>query len=168
MSSKTEKNLQDAFAGESQANRKYLAFAAKAEKDGFGQVAKLFRAVAEAETIHAHSHLRVLDGIKSTKENLQASMDGEDYEFTTMYPGFIETAEAEGNKKAVNSMKMAMDVEKVHYDLFKQAMDAVQSGTDLESLEIYVCPVCGHTEIGVAPDRCPVCNAKGEKYQSVA
>lgn len=168
MSSKTEKNLQDAFAGESQANRKYLAFAAKAEKDGFGQVAKLFRAVAEAETIHAHSHLRVLDGIKSTKENLQASMDGEDYEFTTMYPGFIETAEAEGNKKAVNSMRMAMDVEKVHYDLFKQAMDAVQSGTDLESLEIYVCPVCGHTEIGSAPDRCPVCNAKGEKYQSVA
>ena len=95
-------------------------------------------------------------------------MDGEDYEFTTMYPDFIKDAEAEGNKKAVKSMKMAMDVEKVHYDLFKQAMDAVQSGTDLESLDIYVCPICGHTEIGKAPDRCPVCNAKGEKYQAVA
>ena len=165
---KTTQNLQDAFAGESQANRKYLAFAAKAEKEGFAQVAKLFRAVAEAETIHAHSHLRVLDGIKGTTENLQAAMDGESHEFTEMYPGFIKEAEAEGNKKAVQSMRSAMEVEKVHHDLFKQAMAAVQSGKDLESLAIYVCPVCGHTEIGIPPDRCPVCNAKGEKYQAVA
>ena len=168
MGSKTEQNLQDAFAGESQANRKYLAFAARAEKDGFGQVAKLFRAVAEAETIHAHSHLRVLDGVKSTAENLQAAMDGEDYEFTKMYPGFIKDAEAEGNKKAINSMRMAMDVEKVHFDLFKEAMTAIESGKDLDDLAIYVCPICGHTEIGTPPDRCPVCNAKGEKYLAVA
>ena len=165
---KTTKNLQDAFAGESQANRKYLAFAAKAEKEGFAQVAKLFRAVAEAETIHAHNHLRVLDGIKGTAENLQAAIDGESYEFTEMYPGFIRDAEAEGNGKAVKSMTGAMEVEKVHHDLFKQAMAAVQSGQDLESLAIYVCPICGHTEIGTPPDRCPVCNAKGEKYQAIA
>ena len=168
MGTKTEQNLQDAFAGESQANRKYLAFAAKAEKDGFGQVGKLFRAVAEAETIHAHSHFRVLGGVKETTENLQAAMAGEDYEFTKMYPEFIKTAEEEGNKKAVRSMRLAMEVEKVHHDLFKQAMEAVQNGTDLESLNIYVCPICGHTEIGKAPDNCPVCNAKGEKYQAVA
>ena len=95
-------------------------------------------------------------------------MAGEDYEFTKMYPDFIKTAEEEGNKKAVNSMRMAMEVEKVHFDLFKQAMEAVEKGQDLESLEIYVCPICGHTEIGQAPDRCPVCNTKGEKYQAVA
>lgn len=165
--SKTEQNLQDAFSGESQANRKYLAFAEKAEKEGFGQVAKLFRAVAEAETIHAHSHFRVLNGIQSTTENLQAAIAGEEHEFTKMYPEFIAVAEEEGNKKAVNSMRMAMEVEKVHYDLFKQAMEAVKSGQDLENLEIYVCPVCGHTEIGTAPDRCPVCHAKGEKYLNV-
>ncbi|MBF0447073.1 MAG: rubrerythrin family protein [Magnetococcales bacterium] len=168
MSNKTKQNLKDAFAGESQANRKYLAFASKAEKEGFGQVAKLFRAVAEAETIHAHSHFNVLGGVKSTQENLEAAMEGEDYEFKKMYPEFIKTAEKEGNDKAIRSMKLAMEVEKVHFDLFKQAMAAVQSGTDLESLEIYVCPYCGHTEIGVAPEQCPVCNAKGEKYQAIA
>ncbi len=165
---KTTKNLQDAFAGESQANRKYLAFAQKAEKEGFAQVAKLFRAVAEAETIHAHSHLRVLDGIQSTAENLKGAMAGEKHEFTDMYPGFIKTAEKEGNKKAVNSMSNAMDVEKIHYDLFAQALKAIESGKDLESLEIYVCPVCGHTEIGEAPDRCPICNVKKEKYMKVS
>ena len=168
MDNKTETNLQDAFAGESQANRKYLAFAGKAEKEGFAQVAKLFRAVADAETIHAHSHLRVLGGIKETSQNLQEAISGEEHEFTEMYPEFIKTAEAEGNKKAVSSMRMAMEVEKVHFDLFKQAMAAVEKGQDLESLEIYVCPICGHTEIGQAPDRCPVCNTKGEKYQAVA
>jgi rubrerythrin len=165
---KTDENLQAAFAGESQANRKYLAFAAKAEKEGFGQVAKLFRAVAEAETIHAHSHLRVLNGVQGTAENLQAAMAGEKHEFTEMYPGFIKTAEVEGNKKAIRSMSNAMAVEKIHHDLFQQALSAIQSGKDLESLAIYVCPVCGHTEIGSPPDNCPVCNVKGEKYSVIA
>ena len=165
---KTDENLQAAFAGESQANRKYLAFAAKAEKEGFGQVAKLFRAVAEAETIHAHSHLRVLNGVQGTAENLQAAMAGEKHEFTEMYPGFIKTAEVEGNKKAIRSMSNAMAVEKIHHDLFQQALSAIQSGKDLESLAIYVCPVCGHTEIGSPPDNCPVCNVKGEKDSVIA
>ena len=163
----TTEDLQAAFAGESQANRKYLAFAAKAEKEGFSQVARLFRAVAEAETIHAHSHLKVLDGVKGTAENLKAAMDGESYEFNEMYPGFIKTAEAEGNKKAVRSMTYAMEVEKIHHDLFKQALAAIEGGADLESLSIYFCPVCGHTEIGTPPENCPVCNVKGEKYLSI-
>ncbi|MBF0177831.1 MAG: rubrerythrin family protein [Magnetococcales bacterium] len=164
---KTTDNLKAAFAGESQANRKYLAFAEKAEKEGFGQVARLFRAVADAETIHAHSHLRVLGGIKSTAENLQEAMGGEKYEFTEMYPGFVATAEAEGNKQAVRSMHNAMEVEKVHHQLFQQALAAVQSGKDLENLQIYVCPICGHTEIGTPPDTCPVCHAKGSVYKAV-
>ncbi|HAT49258.1 MAG: rubrerythrin family protein [Nitrospirae bacterium] len=164
---KTTDNLKAAFAGESQANRKYLAFAEKAELEGFAQVARLFRAVAEAETIHAHSHFRVLDGVQSTADNLKAAMDGEHYEFTEMYPGFIKTAEDEGQDKAVRSMKNAMAVEKIHHDLFEQALKAIKSGQDLDSLEIYVCPICGHTEIGKAPDHCPVCHAKGEKYRSV-
>ncbi|MBF0454892.1 MAG: rubrerythrin family protein [Magnetococcales bacterium] len=164
---KTNDNLQAAFAGESQANRKYLAFANKAEKEGFGQVARLFRAVAEAETIHAHSHLQVLGGVQETTKNLQEAIDGENYEFTEMYPEFIKTAEAEGNSKAVRSMHNAMEVEKIHHDLFKQALAAIQSGKDLESLSIYVCPICGHTEIGTPPEKCPVCNAKGEKYRAI-
>ncbi|OSM02552.1 rubrerythrin family protein [Magnetofaba australis] len=165
----TEDNLKAAFAGESQANRKYLAFAKKAETDGFPQVAKLFRAVAEAETLHAHAHLRVLDGIKDTVTNLEEAMGGESYEFTDMYPGFVKEAEAEGNSRAVKSMSQAMEVEKVHYDLFSQALAAVKSGKDLDAaLDIYICPVCGHTEIGKAPDNCPVCGVKGEKYLSIA
>jgi rubrerythrin len=163
----TKDDLQEAFAGESQANRKYLAFAQKADKEGFSQVAKLFRAVADAETIHAHSHLRVLDGVQSTSENLEEAIAGEHHEFTEMYPGFLQTAEAEGNKKAVRSMTNAMEVEKVHHDLFQQALAAIKSGKDLESMQIYVCPVCGHTEIGEPPANCPVCNVKGEKYYTI-
>jgi rubrerythrin len=163
----TNDNLQAAFAGESQANRKYLAFAQKAEKEGFTQVAKLFRAVADAETIHAHSHLRVLDGVKGTAENLGEAISGEFHEFTEMYPGFIGTAEAEGNKKAVRSMTNAMEVEKTHHNLFQQALAAVESGQDLEDLQIYVCPVCGHTEIGTPPENCPVCNVKKDKFYAI-
>nr|CRH04270.1 Rubrerythrin [Candidatus Magnetococcus massalia] len=164
----TTENLKAAFTGESEANRKYLAFATKAESEGFGQVAKLFRAVAEAETIHAHAHLRVLEGVKDTATNLAAAMEGEDYEFNVMYPEFIATAQAEGNKKAVRSMTHAMEVEKIHHDLFQQALAAVKGGSDLDGeLDIYVCPVCGHTEIGKAPDNCPICNVKGERYLTI-
>lgn len=164
---KTTENLQDAFAGESQANRKYLAFAQKADKQGFSQVARLFRAVAEAETIHAHAHLRVLDGVQDTTQNLQAAIDGEHHEFTKMYPEFILVANEEGNKKAITSMTYAMEVEKIHHALFQQALAAVAAGKDMESLPIYLCPVCGHVELGEAPERCPVCHVKKEKYLKV-
>ncbi|ABK45772.1 Rubrerythrin [Magnetococcus marinus MC-1] len=164
----TTENLQAAFAGESQANRKYLAFAKKAEQDGFSQVAKLFQAVAEAETIHAHSHLRVLDGVHDTAANLEAAMAGEDYEFTTMYPEFIAAAEAEGNSKAVKSFKHAMAVEKIHHQLFIQALEAVKAGQDLAEATFHICPVCGHTEMGPAPESCPVCGVKGEKFLALA
>jgi rubrerythrin len=153
-------NLKDAFAGESQANRKYLAFAKKAEAEGFAQVAKLFRAAAEAETIHAHAHLRVMGGIKGTADNLQAAVGGEGYEFQTMYPAFVAEAEAEGNKPALISFRNAMAVEEVHHGLYSQALAAVKAGKDLGGASIWVCPVCGDTFVGEPPDDCPVCRAK--------
>jgi len=163
----TSENLQEAFAGESQANRKYLAFAKKAEQDGFPQVAKLFRAAAEAETVHAHAHLRVMGGIKDTSANLQEAIDGEGYEFKSMYPGFLAEAEKEDDKPAVFSFKNALAVEEIHHDLYTEALNAVKTGSDLPENKIYVCSVCGNTIYGEAPDKCPVCNALKEKFSEV-
>jgi rubrerythrin len=164
----TQDNLQAAFAGESQANRKYLAFAAKAEAEGRPQIAKLFRAAAAAETVHAHAHLRVMKGVGDTKLNLQAAIDGEGYEFTEMYPKFVQEAEAEGNKGALISFRNAMAVEKTHHDLYSKALEALNGGKDLAEAAIYVCDVCGHTAVGEAPDKCPVCGAPKSKFKEVA
>jgi glutamate synthase domain-containing protein 2/rubrerythrin len=164
----TSDNLQAAFAGESQANRKYLAFAAKAEAEGHPQIAKLFRAAAAAETVHAHAHLRVMGGVKDTKQNLQAAIEGEGYEFKEMYPAFIKEAEAEGNKAAVISFRNANAVEKTHYELYSKALEALEAGKDLTPASIYVCDVCGHTHVGGAPDKCPVCGAPKSKFKEVA
>lgn len=163
----TVDNLKEAFAGESQANRKYLAFGERAEADGFPGVAKLFRAVASAETIHALSHFRAMGGIKDTVENLKSAMAGEKEEFTHMYPPMVELAKAEGQKKAERSMAWALEVEKVHYELYAKALAAVEAGKDIGEIVIRVCPNCGHTVIGDAPDKCPVCSLKGENYEIV-
>jgi len=163
----TTNNLQDAFAGESQANRKYLAFAKQAERDNYPQLAKLFRAVAEAETIHAHAHLRALGGIKSSAENLQAAIDGEAHEFKMMYPGFLAEAQAEGNKAAAFSFKNALAVEEVHHGLYSRALAQIKAGKDLAAASIWVCSICGHTHIGDQPDHCEVCGAKKEKFFEV-
>ena len=165
---KTDQNLADAFAGESQANRKYLAYGEAAAKDKLPQVAKLFRAVAAAETIHAHAHLRALGGIKSTTENLKAAISGEKHEFEAMYPEFIATAEAEGAAVAALSMTRAMAVEKIHHGLFSDALAAVEAGHDLSADSIHVCEVCGHTVIGDVPDSCPVCKAGAARFKEVA
>ena len=165
--SKTTTNLQEAFAGESQANRKYLAYAQKAEKDGFPQVAKLFRAAAEAETIHAHAHLRVMDGVQGTVENLKDAIEGEGHEFKTMYPEFLATAQEEGNKKAEISFKNALAVEEIHHGLYGEALEAVSARKDLPSTAIHVCDICGNTVYGDAPDRCPVCNAPKDRFFEV-
>ncbi|HBA54605.1 rubrerythrin family protein [Syntrophorhabdus aromaticivorans] len=162
--STTEKNLKDAFAGESQANRKYLAFAKKAEEEGYRAVAKLFRAAAEAETVHAHNHLRELKGIKSTKENLEEAISGESYEFLTMYPAMIEEAKTEGNKGAQRSFHIANEVEKIHHTLYKKALDALGNNVDTD---YYICKVCGYTAEGEAPETCPVCGAKKIAFYKV-
>jgi glutamate synthase domain-containing protein 2/rubrerythrin len=164
----TQDNLQAAFAGESQANRKYLAFAAKADAEGHPQIAKLFRAAAAAETVHAHAHLRVMGGVKDTKQNLQAAIDGEGYEFKEMYPGFIKEAEAEGNKAAVISFRNANAVEEIHHGLYTEASKTLAAGKDLPAAAIHVCEVCGNTIVGEVPDKCPVCGAPKSKFKEVS
>jgi rubrerythrin len=163
----TKENLEAAFAGESQANRTYLAFAKKADADGMGQVAKLFRAAAHAETIHAHAHLRVLGGVKETADNLQAAIDGEGHEFKEMYPGFVSEAEAEGNKGAEISFKNALAVEEIHHGLYSKALESVQGGSDLAASKIVVCEICGCTIEGDAPEKCPVCGAPAAKFTEI-
>lgn len=165
---KTDGNLQAAFAGESQANRKYLAFAKKAEGDGFPQVARLFRAAAAAETVHAHAHLRVMGGVKGTAENIQAAIDGEGYEFKTMYPGFLTDAQREGNRAAAISFENALAVEKIHHGLYSKALESVKAGKDLDKAPIFVCEVCGNTVVGKAPDKCPICSAPKDKFTEVS
>jgi rubrerythrin len=164
---KTDDNLMAAFAGESQANRKYLAFAKKAQAEGFPQIAKLFRAVAAAETVHALAHFRVAGHIKDTATNLQAAVEGEHYEFTTMYPEFIAAAVAEGKKAAQSSFERANEVEQTHHALYSQALEAAKAGHDLPPADVYVCEVCGHTVVGEPPDECPVCGARRDKFSKV-
>jgi len=163
--SKTDQHLKEAFAGESQANRKYLAFAAKADQEGLPQVGRLFRAAAEAETVHAHSHLRVLGGIRSTKENLQAAVAGETHEFKSMYPEMIEAAKSEGNKQAERTFHFANEVEKIHAQLYQKLLDGL--GKPQENYPYYICPVCGYTAEKAAPATCPVCGAKGEMFKKI-
>ena len=164
--SESEKNLKEAFAGESQANRKYLAFAKKAEQDGFPNIARLFRTAAEAETIHAHGHLSAMDGVKSTAENLEAAVGGETYEYKEMYPPMLRQAEAE-NHKAKRMFGYAVKAEAVHAKLYQMALDAVRSGKDLSETKFYLCPVCGHIEMGNPPASCPICGAKKEKFVQI-
>ena len=165
--SDTKDNLGAAFAGESQANRKYLFFAEKAEQEGHKQVAKLFRAAADAETVHAKNHLKVMQGIKSTKENLSAARGGENYEFTEMYPAFIKQAEAEGNGKAKDSFDLANRVEQIHHKLFDVALSKVEKGEVIDEKSIYVCQYCGNTVEGDAPEKCPVCGMSRKMFKLI-
>ncbi len=162
----TENNLKEAFAGESQANRKYLAFARKAEQEGFAHVARLFRTAAEAETIHAHGHLNALGGVGPTVENLRAAVAGETYEYTEMYPPMLKQAEEEDHR-AKRMFGYALKVEEVHAKLYQMALEAVEKGQDLAETSFYLCPICGHIELGQAPAACPICGTKGEKFIQV-
>lgn len=165
--STTTDNLKIAFAGESQANRKYLAFARKADKEQLPGIARLFRAAAEAETIHALGHLQNMDGVGSTVENLEAAAAGETYEYTEMYPPMVEQAENE-NHRSKTLLRYALQAERVHAGLFTKALAALAGGTDLDAVQIYLCSVCGDIEIGQPPDRCPICNAVGSKFERIA
>ncbi len=162
----TDDNLKEAFAGESQANRKYLAFAKKAEQEGFANIARLFRTAAEAETIHAMGHLNAMDAVKSTADNLRAAVEGETYEFKEMYPPMLAQAQTE-NHKARRMFGYAVKAEAVHADLYRLALEAVLQGKDLSESNFYLCPVCGHVEMGNPPATCPICGAKGEKFLQV-
>jgi rubrerythrin len=162
----TKDNLKDAFAGESQANQKYLAFAKNAEKEGFPNVAKLFRTTAEAERIHAEGHITALDGVGPTAENLKAAIQGETYEYTEMYPPMLERAVEDGHK-AKRMFGWAVRAEEVHAKLYTAALEAVEKGKDLAETGFFLCPYCGHIELGAPPDSCPICGAKAEKFVQV-
>jgi rubrerythrin len=163
----TDDNLQAAFAGESQANRKYTAFAKKAERDGYPGIARLFRAAGAAETVHAHSHLRVMGGINSTEENLQAAIAGEGEEFREMYPQFVEEAAEEGNRQAEVGFRYAMAVEEIHHEMYTRAAEALEAGNDLPDCSYFVCPVCGNTVEEEPPEKCPICNTPGTKFAEI-
>jgi rubrerythrin len=162
----TKDNLKEAFAGESQANQKYLAFAEKAERDGFPNIALLFRTTAMAERLHAAGHFGALDGVGSTADNLQAAIDGETYEYTEMYPPMLKQAEADGHK-AKRMFGYAVKAEEVHARLYKKALEAAKTGKDLAETKFYLCSVCGHIEFGAPPESCPVCGAKASKFVTV-
>jgi len=167
MDYKTEKNLQEAFDGESQANRRYLFFAEKADKEGQPQVARLFRAAAEAETVHARNHLNAMDAIGATNENLMAASIGEQYEFTRMYPGFIEQAEIEKNDRAQRSFLLANAVEQIHHGYFEETLKVLNEGKQLEEETFFVCQVCGNTVTGEPPDKCPICGAPRSQFKQM-
>ncbi len=163
----TTENLQEAFAGESQANQKYRAFAKKAEREGLSNIAKLFATTAEAERIHAEGHLKALDKVGTTAQNLQEAISGETHEFANMYPPMVEQAEGEGHKAKL-MFKFAVKAEAVHAELYKKALEAVENGTDLDTSEFHLCPICGHIEFNEPPERCPICGAKKHIFQQVA
>jgi rubrerythrin len=163
----TSDNLAAAFAGESQANRKYLAFAQAADQEGLPQVARLFRAAAEAETVHAHNHLRVMGGVGKTAANLQAAIAGETHEFQEMYPAFIAQAEKDGQTEARRTFKLANQVEKIHAALYGRAAEAVASGKDPANAPFFVCQTCGNTVEGAAPEKCPICGAPKSQFKRV-
>jgi rubrerythrin len=165
---KTVDDLKAAFAGESQANRKYLAYAKKADADGHPQVAKLFRAAAAAETVHAHNHFRALDGVRTTSDNLKDAIEGENYEAVTMYPDFIKDAEAESMKRALNSFKWAWEVEKVHEGLYRKALATLEAQQPMQEVDYYVCPTCGFTHEGPLEGPCPICKTLGEKFERIS
>jgi rubrerythrin len=163
----TQDNLMQAFAGESMANRKYLAFAQKAMAEGMNQVAKLFIAAAAAETVHAHAHLKAMGAVGSTADNLQSAVEGEEFEFTEMYPEYIEEAKKDENKAALKSFTLANAVEKIHHSLYQNALKAVKDGKDLAAAPIHVCSVCGNTVIGEAPEKCQVCGVPKSCFEEI-
>ena len=164
----TNENLKNAFAGESQANRRYAAFARKADKEGFPQIAKLFRAAAEAEAIHALNHLKVMGELKETAANLDAALSGETFEFKEMYPKYLEIAKHEGNKLAAWSFDVANKVEQIHANLYAKAIEALKNNKALAKTDYYVCSVCGNTVEGSPPERCPICGAPKNRFNKTS
>jgi rubrerythrin len=166
MKEMTKENLKEAFAGESQAHMKYLAFSARAERDGKPNIARLFQAIAHAEQVHAINHLKELGGVGDTAANLEAAIAGESFEVDEMYAAYLEVAELQGEQGAKRSMVYAIEAEKIHADMYADAKKAAEAGEDIEIGQVYICPVCGFTHIGAPPDRCPVCKAKKELFKA--
>ena len=167
VTSKTKDNLKNAFAGESQANRRYTAFAKKADEEGHPQIARLFRAAAEAETVHALNHLKIIGETKSTLTNLETAISGETFEFKSMYPEYLKSAKEDDDKQATWSFDVANKVEQIHANLYEKAAEALKSGRELARIDYYICSVCGNTVENAAPERCPICGAPRDKFYQV-
>lgn len=165
--SSTEENLKKAFSGESQASRRYKAFAEKAEREGYPQVAKLFRAASEAETIHATNDLLIMKGVKSTADNLKAAIEGETYEYTDMYPSFLKDAKKDGQKAAEKIFQEAKETEEYHAAYYTEALEKVKQKKDIPPTDYYVCTVCGYTAENEAPDECPICGSTKKSFRRV-
>ncbi len=161
----TEKNLQDAFCGESKAAMKYSIYSEVADRNGFPNVSELFKAIAYAETVHATNHYQNLGMIKSTSGNLEDAIEGEHYEVNEMYPVFNEVAKFQNERGAEVSTRYALEAEKIHESLYKSALESVSEKKDIQPSDIFICPVCGYTVIGEAPEKCPVCGTKGTKFK---
>ncbi|WP_324735614.1 rubrerythrin family protein [Thermococcus sp. SY098] len=160
----TKKFLSEAYAGESQAHMRYMIFAEVAEKEGFPNIAKLFRAIAFAELVHARNHLKAIGGVKDTVENLQVAIDGETFEVEEMYPAYKAVAELQGENEAVRSTTYALEAEKIHAELYRKAKELAKEKKDIEIKKVYICPVCGYTAVDEAPEKCPVCGVPKEKF----
>ena len=165
--SRSEENLKKAFAGESQASRRYKAFADKAEREGYSEVARLFRAASESETIHATNDLLIMRGVKSTTDNLKTAIEGETYEYTEMYPGFLEDAKAEGRRDAEKIFQEAKKTEEYHASYYKEALKQIECKKDIPRRKYYVCTVCGYTAEDDAPDECPICGVTKKNFRRV-
>jgi len=167
MITQSKKNMMEAFGGESQANRRYLAYASKAREDGYPHIARLFRAIAESETIHALNHLTAAGEVKSTMENLEAALKGETQEFTSMYPMFMDQAKRDADNDALKTFFYANEAEKVHGSFYEKALNSLKGGKDPVMDDLHICTVCGYTVEGYPPDKCPVCSAKRDKFKLV-
>ncbi|MCM8785909.1 MAG: rubrerythrin family protein [Candidatus Omnitrophica bacterium] len=165
MKKMSEKVLGEAFCGESMAHMKYLAFSEVAEKEGFKNISRLFKAISYAEQVHATNHAKTLGYIGNTKQNLQAGIDGETYEVEEMYPSFDAVVNLQGEEKAHKSIHYALEAEKIHKELYKEALDKIKENKDIDLDEIYICPVCGYTHIGTPPSTCPVCNISSKEFK---
>jgi rubrerythrin len=164
MTDQTTKNLKEAFAGESQASRRYLAYARKAEEEGFSNLARLFRAIAESETVHAINHLKCVNGVRSSLENVEEAFKGEKEEYTGMYPMFMDQAKRDINNEALTSFYWANEAEQVHADFYERAMESLKQGQDIQVGELHLCKVCGYTLEGSPPDKCPVCGESRDMF----
>lgn len=167
MSDQSKKNLKDAFAGESQANRRYTAYSQKAAEEGYSNVSRLFRAIAESETIHAINHLKALGGVNSTLQNVEEALTGEKEEYTSMYPMFMDQAKRDANNEALSTFFWANEAEKVHGDFYERALNSLKNGEDVAVGELYICSKCGFTVENTVPDKCPVCGAAKEMFKLI-
>ncbi|MBN1897612.1 MAG: rubrerythrin family protein [Spirochaetes bacterium] len=165
MKKMTEKSLNEAFAGESMAHMKYMAFSDVAKKEGLSNIARLFKAIAYAEQVHAINHARNLGLIKETKDNLDTAINGETFEVDEMYPVYDAVAKLQDEKGAQTSIHYALEAEKIHAGYYQMAKDAVENSKDTDIGDVYICPVCGYTHIDEPPDRCPVCSAPKNTFK---